>query len=107
MTPGPGGPQIPHLPLGKVLSSIVTLSILMTTGEEVGVESHTNGCDSHPGDHTLSSSPSRFSEACVHGVSYTPAHVNTCALIKDALVPHPSGCPHLSPAMLGLARKAN
>ena len=34
----------------------MTLSILMTTGEEVGVEGHTNDCDSHPGDHTLSSS---------------------------------------------------
>lgn len=34
----------------------MTLSILMPTGEEVGVEVHTNDYDSDPGDHTLSSS---------------------------------------------------
>ena len=36
--------------------SVLTLSILMTPGEEVGVEGHTNDCDSDLGDHTLSSS---------------------------------------------------
>lgn len=36
--------------------SFVTLSILMTTGKEVGVEGHTNDCDSDLGYHTLSTS---------------------------------------------------
>ena len=36
--------------------SFMTFSILMTTGEEVGVEVHAYDCDSDLGDHALSSS---------------------------------------------------
>lgn len=91
-----GGPQPA---LGRSLSSFMTLSILMTTGEEVGVEGHTNDRDSHLGDHTLSSSHLFLQGLCLWCFLHAGSHVNTCALIKDALVPHPLAALYLSPFM--------